>query len=1213
MLNNFPSQEINGFGWYKMHMFFSSRSRSAYHQKRADRSSSRCSIPIVILVLISLLFPYSVLAPMEDYALQEKMTDDQADTPENLIEQEVLSEELLSTTPTDLSYRSHTITGAITFQRSTPLSQDDLADLQEQSQCEGWTFIMGENTATERSLDELCGATPPDELAQTTALSSLPEAKSLPDSFDWRTQGGCTPIKNQGTCGSCWAFATVAPLECNILIKDSIVVDLSEQWLISCNREGWGCDGGWFAHDYHESKTDYCGDSGAVLEEYCPYRTYAVACSCPYPHDYFIDDWHYISSTSTIPSISYIKQALLTYGPVSAGVTVGSAFQAYNGGVFNAQVTGSINHLVSLVGWDDNQGSNGVWILRNSWGTGWGESGYMRIEYGCSNVGYGACYVEYPGGGGQQNPDLSFSPSSYDFGSLGLGDTASTSFNIWNDGTGMLNYTITETCDFISVTPQEGSSTGEHDLILVTVDTTGLSLGSYSCDLDISSEDGQTAVFIVSFDVTSQEPLLALSETTLDFGVMNVNDDDSRVFSLWNEGTGQLSYSVTESCSWLMVSPTSGSSTGEHDSITVHVDAMGLATGSYSSSVAIQSNGGNGNVLVTLEVLEEDQRQEEYSGYKFSIYGSRWYAQSFTPSLSVLSHVKLFIGKGGNPPSSLSISLRDSLSGSDLSQTSISSNDLTSTPTWVDIDMPDLSVTPGQTYYIMIKTTGGSPSSTYLWGCGMSTSYSTGCFWYSSTGGTSWQSYPLYDFCFITYGQGTTAAAQLSYTPASYDFGTLTTGQIRTTTCTVWNSGAGTLTYTCTPSSSWIEISPSQGTSTGEHDTLTITIDTEGLSLGTHQGSIALASNGGSGTFVVTATIITPSPILSYSPHQYDFGDLLEGTTESTSFELWNSGTDQLTYSLSESASWLTLSSTSGTSTGEHDTISLEVDTTGLATGTYQHPITLTSNGGTGTFTVAFTVVSQTPLLSFSPSSYDCGMMTIDATTTTSFDIWNSGSGVLSYSVSESCGWVSVSPLSGVSSGEHDSIGVVVDTSGLGVGVYSCDVVISSDGGSGVFSVSVEVVEGVEVVDQVQSVYGGYRFGVYGDRWCAQSFVPSLGVLSRVQVLVGKGGSPPGSLVVSVREVLDGADVTVGVVDAGDVSYGLGWVDVDVADVGVTPGATYYVVLHTVGGGVSHSYVWGYGDGGLYGSGCLWYSGTAGGQWSGYSLYDCCFKTYGVQ
>ncbi|MBD3335250.1 MAG: DUF333 domain-containing protein, partial [Candidatus Eisenbacteria bacterium] len=96
--------------------------------------------------------------------------------------------------------------------------------------------------------------------------SYVPSDRDLPEAYNWCDLGGCTSIKNQGGCGSCWAFGTMAALECNILIKDGVEEDLSEQWLVSCNSDGWGCGGGWFAHDYLMWKGDPCGDSGAVLE-----------------------------------------------------------------------------------------------------------------------------------------------------------------------------------------------------------------------------------------------------------------------------------------------------------------------------------------------------------------------------------------------------------------------------------------------------------------------------------------------------------------------------------------------------------------------------------------------------------------------------------------------------------------------------------------------------------------------------------------------------------------------------------------------------------------------------------------------------------------------------------------------------------------------------------------------------------------------------------
>ena len=278
------------------------------------------------------------------------------------------------------------------------ISDADIAKLQERGLQDGWTFTVGETPATERPLSQLCGLVEPDNWRIGASFDPCNYTYELPAHFDWRELGGCTPIKNQGGCGSCWAFGTVAALECNILIRDKTVVDLSEQWLVSCNKNGWGCDGGWWAHSYFQYKPDQFNGTGAVVEEAFPYVAKDASCNGPYSHPYTIDSWHYVGySQGIVPKTDAIKQAIMTYGPVSVCCAVTEAFGAYSGGIFNEDdPEAGINHAVALVGWDDTQGTNGVWILRNSWGTWWGEDGYMRIEYGVCKVGYAACYVIYP-------------------------------------------------------------------------------------------------------------------------------------------------------------------------------------------------------------------------------------------------------------------------------------------------------------------------------------------------------------------------------------------------------------------------------------------------------------------------------------------------------------------------------------------------------------------------------------------------------------------------------------------------------------------------------------------------------------------------------------------------------------------------------------------------------------------------------------------------
>jgi len=279
------------------------------------------------------------------------------------------------------------------------LSADDIAKLRERGQREGWTFTVDENPATAYPLTQLTGTIFPREWgAKMPADHSTPRA-DLPASFDWRTTGsGCPPVRNQGDCGSCWAFSTVGTVECNILMVDEDTVDLSEQWLVSCNPYDCGCDGGGQMFELFTNYGDLCGQIGAVMEEDFGYAAADLPCNCPHPRAYTLEGYYYIGDWWEDPDIEAMKQAIMDHGPISVGVYVDDAFQGYSHGVFNACVSADwVNHLVVLVGWDDTMGTNGVWIMRNSWGDSWGEDGYMYIEYGCSMIGDSPMYVVYRG------------------------------------------------------------------------------------------------------------------------------------------------------------------------------------------------------------------------------------------------------------------------------------------------------------------------------------------------------------------------------------------------------------------------------------------------------------------------------------------------------------------------------------------------------------------------------------------------------------------------------------------------------------------------------------------------------------------------------------------------------------------------------------------------------------------------------------------------
>ncbi len=280
------------------------------------------------------------------------------------------------------------------------LTDEDLAALRERGKREGWTFTVDHNPATKYSLDQLCGITIFDNWEpRGTPVEVLPEA-DIAGLYDWRLVVGDIPVRNQGNCGSCWAFGATGAFEWAVKIRDGITPDFAEQWLVSCNQSGYGCGGGGYdlGLDYYAGDTDPCGHTGTVWESDFHYAAANLPCGCPYDHPYILKSWGYVGMSAINPTVEEIKTAIRTRGPVAVCVSVDYAFASYSGGIFNACANNmGLNHAVVLVGYDDSQGSNGVWFLRNSWGPGWGEGGYMRIEYECSRVGSYACYVEYDG------------------------------------------------------------------------------------------------------------------------------------------------------------------------------------------------------------------------------------------------------------------------------------------------------------------------------------------------------------------------------------------------------------------------------------------------------------------------------------------------------------------------------------------------------------------------------------------------------------------------------------------------------------------------------------------------------------------------------------------------------------------------------------------------------------------------------------------------
>jgi C1A family cysteine protease len=182
--------------------------------------------------------------------------------------------------------------------------------------------------------------------------------------IDWTAQGKVTPVKNQGQCGSCWAFSATAAQESAILLKDGTSVSLAEQQLVDCSRSygNQGCNGGWM-----DSAFQYVQANGLTTTSAYPYVARDQACkinSGAYKVTGFVD----------VPGCDNLLTAL-TARPVSVAVDA-SVWSPYKSGVLS-NCGANVNHGVLLVGATD-----AFWKIKNSWGPAWGESGFIRLARG---------------------------------------------------------------------------------------------------------------------------------------------------------------------------------------------------------------------------------------------------------------------------------------------------------------------------------------------------------------------------------------------------------------------------------------------------------------------------------------------------------------------------------------------------------------------------------------------------------------------------------------------------------------------------------------------------------------------------------------------------------------------------------------------------------------------------------------------------------------